>query len=263
MKNKKKLIFASVLAMLGTSAMAQSNAKGNFEASAKMESFCTIQATDINFGVVELPLTSQSTTSEIKILCSNSAPYKIDLSYGGVYGSGNNNGGYTFVMSYEYYNSYGQARQFKVYKDGVRITNENSMDFQCRDRNDLNLVFGNATTATLFGYAYVNNKFYTNGNDLCTSDAFLNPKMLTYFGGSAYEYGIMNGAIKGDKLAYSISVPNESTKVWNKGVNSYNATGTGEEQTVQFNAKIVPEKSSSKYVAQDTYIDTVIAEVTY
>lgn len=54
-----------------------------------------------------------------------------------------------------------------------------------------------------------------------------------------------------------------SAKIWSKGLNSHKGTGVGAEQKIAVNAKIVPEKSSSKYVAQDTYLDTVIATITY
>lgn len=58
--NKSKIILVSMLALIGTSTFAQSTAKGTFESSAKIESFCQINSQDINFGVVNLPLTVQS-----------------------------------------------------------------------------------------------------------------------------------------------------------------------------------------------------------
>lgn len=83
------------------------------------------------------------------------------------------------------------------------------------------------------------------------------------FGSTVSDKGIMTGNFKGNKLDYQIALPNDSTKSWIAGVNSYNATGVGSNQVIEMNAKIVPSASSSSYIAQDTYIDTVTATVSY
>lgn len=56
----KKNILMLTLMSLGTSVFAQNNIKDNFGTTAKIESYCQIQANDINFGVVSSPLTAQS-----------------------------------------------------------------------------------------------------------------------------------------------------------------------------------------------------------
>lgn len=73
----------------------------------------------------------------------------------------------------------------------------------------------------------------------------------------------MTGALKGDILAYKITIPGDITKVWNTGNNAYTSTGTGAEQVIDINAQIVPAKSSSNYLAQDSYLDTVTAVIAY
>lgn len=80
---KASLITASMY-FFTTSAMAN-EALNDFKASAKIESFCKINTQDINFGVINSPLTSQSGSSEMNVLCSNKTPYEINLSYGGKY----------------------------------------------------------------------------------------------------------------------------------------------------------------------------------
>lgn len=71
------------------------------------------------------------------------------------------------------------------------------------------------------------------------------------------------GATKGDVLGYKITLPNDSTKIWIKGMNEYSAKGTGSLQKFTVNAQILPEDSSSKYVAEDIYVYTLTAEVSY
>lgn len=71
MKNNKKIILTSILALSGTIAFAQSTEKGTFESSAKIESFCQINAQDINFGVVNLPLTAQGANAQMRVLCTD------------------------------------------------------------------------------------------------------------------------------------------------------------------------------------------------
>lgn len=82
-------------------------------------------------------------------------------------------------------------------------------------------------------------------------------------GAGPAEFGYMSGVQKANKLAYKVKLPNDSTKTWTKDLNSYNAKGIGAEQTINVNAQIVPDKSTSKYVAADIYLNNIIAEIIY
>lgn len=73
----------------------------------------------------------------------------------------------------------------------------------------------------------------------------------------------MTGIVKKDQVGYAITIPNNSTKIWNKGVNSYTSKGIGVKQVIPLNAKIVTDKSTSKYLAQDSYLDTVTVNLNY
>lgn len=79
----------------------------------------------------------------------------------------------------------------------------------------------------------------------------------------AYDYGVMKGSFKGNTLAYQILLPDDSSKIWNNGVNSLTSQGTGASQEIILNAKIVVDKSFSICLAADTYLDTVVANITY
>jgi hypothetical protein len=82
-------------------------------------------------------------------------------------------------------------------------------------------------------------------------------------GSTPYAYGKMSGAAKGDSIAYSIQLPGDSSKVWNAGNYSYTTTGTGSNQSIPVVASLVPSQTASPYPSADTYLDTVIATISY
>lgn len=255
MKNNK-ILLASVLAMLSTSAMAQSSSKGNFEASASIESFCQMNAADINFGVVNLPLTAQSANAKMNVLCSNNTPYKIDISYGESV-NGEEKPNYTLkIHSIE--NSYSLSR-YKVYLNDEPVST-NNFDIACMSGND-GAYFTSLEIAQIFGSSIVK-KYAGSTTGICDGQ-FASQNWMDKIVMTIIDKGVMTGSFKGDKLAYQITLPNDSTKAWIEGVNSYSATGLGINQVIEMNAKIVPSASSSSYIAQDTYIDTVTATVSY
>lgn len=291
-----KIIVGSILSILGTSAFAQSSTKGNFEASASIESFCQINAADINFGVVNLPLTAQSANAQMNVLCSNNVAYKVDLSYGGNYvGQSTNVGslgveGITASMAYkstDYYEARSPTKKesgYRLYKDGQPISNgepreslpnyydwnlngdNNAGDFTCYASYPNKILFWSVEASQLINGSSLVRTWVDDINGVCdTSTARLNMTNFTkLFGGATVaDKGVMTGTFKGDKLAYQITLPSDSTKPWIAGVNSYNATGVGNNQVIEMNAKIVPSASSSSYIAQDTYVDTVTATVSY
>lgn len=64
----------------------------NTQATATLSAECTITAQDVKLGALVLPLSAQSASSSMTVLCSKSAPYTIALAYGGVYGKGETTG---------------------------------------------------------------------------------------------------------------------------------------------------------------------------
>lgn len=294
MKNNKKIIVASLLAMVGSSAFAQSSSKGDFEASASIESFCQINANDINFGVVILPLTAQSANAQMNVLCSNNTPYKVDLEYGGNYVGQSSIGtsdvqGVTATMSYKRKDELEQKdgryqAGYRLFKDGAPIgqgkplTNPsydtmdfhlfddgiNSGDFYCTTNRIGQIFFYTTEAAKLVNNTTAINTWLTDKNGLCDTGRLNQSNFVKLFGGgSPSDKGLMIGTFKGDKLAYQITLPGDSSKPWIAGVNSYTSTGVGSNQVIDMNAKIVPSASSSSYIAADTYLDTVIATVSY
>lgn len=267
-KYKKNLRIFLISIFFSSSILANNN-YNNFETSAKIENFYTIKASDVNFGVVNLPLTAQSANSQMRVLCSNNTPYKIDLIYGQYIDENINASGYTISYdnstSFSYYNVYNiydpTGKKFGTLYCGLGLTTGE-------------VRFNSTKTANFYGYTILTSQPDTN--KICQSDGTRTGTYPTGWAGAynlggqqniadsnTAEIGSMNGSQKGDKLAYKITLPQDSSKTWTKGLNTYNATGVGAEQIININAQIVPDKSSSKYIAQDVYLDNITAEVSY
>ena len=230
MKNNK-IYLALLIAFSSTSVMAD-NQSSTFKASSILTATCSLSANSVNFGAFMLPLSSQSAGSSLSMLCSNKAPYTIDLSYGGVYGKGSADGSYWRYMT-TYNNT--QQKYGKYSATGVLLESQ-VVDTSYKAPPNANIERDFGCTMT--------------GNQCLTGKA-------------PYDYGIMTGAAKGDSVAYSIFVPGDNSKVWNTGKNSFSGIGTGQEETINFQAKIVPAQSGSTYPTPDFYMDIVTATVTY
>ena len=236
------------------------------KSTATMNATCSIATDSINFGVVASPLMAQTASSDMTVKCNNSLPYTINLAYGGIYGTGS-----TSDYSFKYKSTPNDnGNLYSV------ITSSGSELGYINCGTSGHVAFNSSVIATYFGYPATNTNIWIKDNThICSTDGTLkgttpngwvgayNATGTQPIGGAGYSYGIMNGVSRGDKLAYSINVPGDSNKVWNTGVNSYKATGNGEIQTIPMNAKIVPDKSGSKYPAPDMYLDTVTAIISY
>lgn len=266
-------------------------AEGNFKASAEIKNMCLIKANDINFGVVALPLSQQSSSSEMTIRCSNKVGYKVDLTYGGKYftpGTVNTDGIISYKQSYHIENENGVRYGYRLFNNdnpassGEVITPEGlttslNLGFTMNELGDMNYgdIYCNSTAPGKIGYrtneaaTILNlepnkkNTWVADNSGFCSGGRINKTVFVSKFGSVNPEIGLMKGAIKGDRLAYKITLPNDSSKTWSKGVNSYNSTGTGVEQKITVNSVILPISSSSLYVSQDVYLDNVTAEVTY
>lgn len=197
------------------------------QATATLSAVCTLQAQNLSFGNVVMPLTSQGASSNMSVLCSKSSAYTISLAYGGQYGAGTQtvqgtvtswsaaNTGSTIICGYQYTDSQG-------------------------NRNNQFLDFAGATTGL---------------PSECPSQSFTI--------GATYTYGKMVGIMSGDAIGYSIQVPGNPGQVWNTGQGSYAGTGTGSSQSIPIVGKLVPAQSSTNYPTPDSYMDTVTALVNF
>lgn len=225
----------AIMMLSGTSFNAQAaTSTATPKATATISSSCQISAQNVSFGNLVLPLSAQSASSNMTVLCSKNAPYTVALAYGGVYGAGTNgdywvhegcpkacNNNYNW---YYEYNASGTIINEQQYANGP--------------------VINGATTATIPG-------------------ATLNTTTGTYTVGTSYNYGLMIGVASGDHVGYSIAVPNNPSQVWNTGNYNYAGTGNGVSQTLPINATIIPGQSTSTYPTPDYYLDTVTATVNF
>lgn len=250
MKKINLPVLTLCLITFSSSAMALETSD-NLTTTARIENFCSISSNDINFGVVASPLTSQTATGQINILCSNKTPYVTELTYGENAGS-TSSGFYTSSINFEALT----WSQTYIY-DNNSLIGEVGCDVQGR------VGFTTLEVANIYGYTvYTIGSTPYDNKSICNGKYF-NTTTLSNLSPKNPENGIMKGISKGDKLAYLITVPDDSSKTWAKGFNSYSSIGTGEPQIININAKIVVDKSSSTYIAQDSYLDTVTLTVNY
>lgn len=277
---KNKMVGVLALMMLGSStAFAAENQTADFQASAEIENFCSVEVDNVNFGQVTAPLSAQGSKSEMRVLCSKNAPYSVNLLYGvngGTVSSGASaDQEYKFhaAMQSNYLGSYSgyYSTFFEIAKVEDSFVNNyrELVDFECstKDINQVRLI--SEKSLSLFGKGGQPAGWY-NMPGVCSSNSMyeyprINAANLnsTFASFAVKEFGTMIGAIRGDSLAYKITLPGDNTKVWSSGINEYQAVGDGESQKIDINAQIVPNKSSSQYLAQDSYIDTVTAVISY
>lgn len=227
----KKQYISSILSvaiiLLSNHALADNLQVGN-KASATLAASCRITAQSISFGALALPLTAQSATSNLTVLCSKEAAYKIDMAFGlsTNYWMINGAGGLWADSTW-------RANTILVDSTGKTIS---SGGFSYPQGSDPYALMAGAMKCT-----------YT-ADGKCHATA-----------GSANN-GVMVGAK--DSVAYTIFIPGDTSKVWNVGKNSYLGTGTGASQSIPVQAQIVPG-SSTPFPAPDMYSDTVNATITY
>lgn len=249
----KKNIITNSLAMAAIIASGNvfaDNNTTNFQANAEVENSCVVTSAEINFGVISAPLSQQGSSGAMSVICTKGTPYSIDLSYGGVYGQGTHHAD-TVTSSYNKSEANGYSYKLTSHRDGdIGIV-------YCQ--NNKQVSFANISTAQKFGYNTT--AMVDDVNNFCSVGA--SPPSVISIGSMPYEFGMMQGSVRGDGLAYQITIPGDINKVWNSGKNAYTSVGTGQIQDIEVNAKIVPGSSSSTHVAQDGYNDTVTARIDY
>ncbi len=198
------------------------------KSTATLVASCQINAQSISFGVLMLPLMTQSATSNLNVLCNKEAAYKIDMSFG---------------LSANYWQ--------------VRTAGGRWADSTWTATTSLYDGSGNVISSSAFSYpAGGDYNAYLATAMKCTYTA--DGKCHATSGSS--NNGVMIGSK--DSVAYTIFIPGDTSKVWNIGKNSYLGTGTGLNQSIPVQAQIVPSASSA-YPAPDMYSDTVVATITY
>lgn len=232
----KKFLLFSLINLCFANACYANNATAVFDATAKLNNSCTFSSSNLNFGTLMGPLSAQGTTGQMTLLCSKGADYKIDIAYGGIYGQGKPGDG----SYWEYTGNNNSTYYYK--RTGYNPATNKFVQLETRALTGAGYGYMSSAAASALGC--------TIAADRCN------------MGTTAYDYGVMKGVSMGDSVGYSIYVPGDNSKVWNSGKNSYSSTGTGEQESISFQAKIVPQVSKS-YPAADTYMDTITATLSY
>jgi spore coat protein U-like protein len=238
-----------------TPAYAASSTASN-QATATVSAVCTIVAQNLNFGNLVLPLSAQSASTSMSVLCSKNHAYTVGLAYGGVYGVGSGYQTQTLYLSNYNATAYVSGTQTALsyyggYNSGV------SWSAACQ-RNGSGCIPQNAGYTTA-GSVASGAKGCPNTGFACTVYTTTQSQIVT----GTYSYGEMTGVASGDKVAYSIQVPGNPGQVWNTGNSSYSSTGTGADQSIPVVGTLVPAQSSGNYPTPDYYLDTVTATVSF
>lgn len=176
MKNHKIILAILASCVVLGNAHAQSNTSTKAtKATASLIASCQISAQNANFGSLVLPLSAQSTTANLSVLCNKGASYTIDMTYGGVYGQG-------YPGSEVYYYTGGQCDPTHSMMFGYDVVTGARNDVVC-----------SIPTGSVQG---TDGGYYTGAP-------------------VSYNYGKMMGAAKGDNIAYTIEVPGKPGVAWN------------------------------------------------
>lgn len=250
------LMTSLVISTIQMSSAHADTTSANNQATATVAAVCTISAQNLNFGNLVLPLSAQSASTSMSLLCSKNHSYTVGLAYGGVYGVGSGYQTQTLYMSNYNATAYVSGTQTALayyggYNSGV------SWSTACQHNGTGCIPQNSGYTAN--GSVASGAKGCPNTGFACTVYTTSQSQIIT----GTYSYGEMTGVASGDKVAYSIAVPNSPGQVWNTGNSSYSATGSGVSQSVPVVGTLVPAQSSGNYPTPDYYLDTVTATVSF
>lgn len=236
--------------LMTTSVFAQDlhNANSDIKVKATINAGCLLTTENINFGVLSMPISNQSTTSNMQVKCSKGVASIIQISYtpNGAISTAN----YTATEV-----TFNGATHYKLYKDGVGVTGS-SIDIAC---NALSQVFFyNQGTQNLYG-VQGQVSWVPDTWNIC-SGVKINTTTLSNLGTKSE--GVLTGIAKGDKVIYSLEVPNSSGQTWNVQ-NKYSFTTTGDTQTIPMKANVKSAGNPTNRLAPDTYQDILTVVLTY
>lgn len=250
--NKKitSLILLPIIS-LGAQAQVVSEKNENIEIKAVINPGCFLNADDINFGILSMPITNQSASSNMRVLCSKNTDLSIEIVYGASTSGGQTSGTFTAVLK----NS-NAANHYKINKDGVAYTKWNT-DVSCSPT--LGMQVYSQEIANLYNVTYVAGAWQPDVANIC-SGKNINTSTLASLG--IPSQGKLTGLSNGEQIAFSIEVPNNSTQVWNS-TNKYPIITTGIEQSIPMKANIKSSENPTHRMSPDIYQSILTVVVTY
>lgn len=249
MKISEKINIAVLLA-LGSITTAQANELQNnssFEVSADIVAGCILNAQNLNFGILQMPIVDQSAQSSMSVLCSKGAAYNIDVSYSNI---GSSSGGDYIVIE-------GSDGAFSQ-----RFNSAQGNTFiECNTKEPNKVHLWSFEFASSIGASMKRIGWNNDNLGLCGGTGHVNVGIMNGLGYSTSANGAMIGMSSGEKVVYSIKNPSNSNPLTSS--NKFSAIGTGQEEIVPLVANIKSSQNATHRMTPDTYQDTVNLILSY
>lgn len=249
---KNSPIALALLFSLNSFAQSNPQSTSNIDIKASVDAGCFISANNINFGALMIPLTTQTATSEMSVLCSRNSNYTIGISYSATGAASTNftgslatNG--TGGSSYYISDSNGNPNN-QPYTLWVQCLNNGTFSLYTGDANLFRSIYGISDSVNVYNYT-IDTYSICNGSSL---------NMNTL---SGFSTGKLTGITKNEIIQYTLELPG-TTSIWNTS-NKYTGKGTGENQTIPMKAKINTSGSPTHMLSPDSYIDTLTVLLNY
>lgn len=233
----------------------QANENAQMEVSAKIEPGCFLEADNINFGILQMPLSDQSAQSNIKIKCSKNSNVELTISYLGIGGGNASNDIYTSSII----SNQSDYQYVKIYKNNAPISSS-SFDVQCLNYHTYGVTFSyqNAETASLLGLSNsnINISQVSSPNNICDNKNFRIDKFNEFLGAGS---GILTGLLSNEKINYYVEKPT-TNEPW---TSSYQVLSSGTEQIIPMKTNIKRADNPTYRMTPDTYQSTLSIILTY
>lgn len=268
---KRIVITAGILSTLSLSAFAQDTSIPKFnsdiEVTAVVDAGCFLTAQNLNFGVIQMPISSQSTTAPINLKCSKNVNLKIGIAYD------NNINLSSSTITYSIHPTVDKDAQWIfLYENGKRLTSLRQ-DASCRSNSPGKILVWSEQAAKILGYTgdynslekyNLSTPMLVDTNNYCSGNRFNIANLEKDIGlyGGVKENGSLMGLIKGENILYSLELPGNSSKKWSIS-NTYAMISNGDDQQIQMKANITSSGNPTHRLSPDTYQDTLTVVLTY
>jgi spore coat protein U-like protein len=241
---KKYYLF--MLPILQVNSFAQTpQMNSDIQINAKIEAGCFLTADNINFGILSMPITNTTAISAMNVKCSTGAPLSIDIYHGNVGESSN--------ITSSRYTTGSHGATHDIYKNNVQIA-----FIACYDNGTIE--FHKYTAGSLGNINPQLNQPFSDQYSIC-SGRNVNQDTLNSYG--TPQNGSLKGLSNGETIKYNILVPNDNSKIWLNGINTYKTTGTGTDLSIPLKAEIKSSNNPIHRLSPDMYQDTLTVQLNY
>lgn len=244
---KNKFLTLAILSSISTGLFAQDPRNSDIKITAKIDAGCYLTAENINFGVLQMPLSDSISQSNMKIHCSKNANLDISLLYGESTSTG---GTYTVQIHKPGDNTW------HIFENGTQVGS-----IACsKAESGANVYYHTDAVRDLVGSSNPISQWVPDTDNLCTLSEYSELKIdrITSLGSS----GILSGLVSGEKIQYFIEKPSSNSQIWSKN-NSYKIIASGDEQNIIMKANIKRLDNPTYRMTPDTYQSTLTVVLSY